>query len=181
MNCELICKEIITDSFILTGKIKNNEILLNLKNDILNNNDEKLNFKTNVQGLFTGFEFFLNNTNFHKFIKLIENEIKLIYNKTFIISSAWGNVLKKDGEVIEHDHKGTTAFCGILYLSDGGPGTYFSDYNMSVHEEVGKFILFSPFLKHSVIQVNNNIERVTLAFNANLCRKWEDNSNFKKI
>ena len=52
---------------------------------------------------------------------------------------------------------------------------------MSVHEEVGKFILFSPFLKHSVIQVNNNIERVTLAFNANLCRKWEDNSNFKKI
>ena len=48
-------------------------------------------------------------------------------------------------------------------------------------KEVGKFILFSPFLKHSVIQVNNNIERVTLAFNANLCRKWEDNSNFKKI
>jgi hypothetical protein len=63
-----------------------------------------------------------------------------------------------------------------LYLTEGGPGTYFKEYDLLVEEEVGKYILFHPLLKHSVQKIENNIERITIAFNMNEVKTWEDYS-----
>jgi hypothetical protein len=46
----------------------------------------------------------VNNKYFHKFLKLIKQEIAVVYKENkFIISDVWGNILKKGEEVSEHD------------------------------------------------------------------------------
>lgn len=173
MNCELICKDIQTQTFLLTGMCEDKNTLKNLTNFVKKNKDSELNYKTNVKGSFSGFESLNDNEDFTTFIKSISDPIKLIYNRNFVIKSAWGNILYKDGHVTPHSHSGTTAFCGILYLSENGPGTYFQDYDLTVDEKIGKFVLFSPCLKHKVEKITTDIERITIAFNMNDLSDWD--------
>ena len=165
MKFELKVKDILKETYILTGKINNKEIIDNLIHFVKNNKDETLSYKTNVKGHFTGFQSLIQNKDFINFLKIIETNIKIIFKKNFLIESAWGNLCKINEEITEHDHCGTTGFCGILYLSDNGPGTYFKEYDLLIKEEIGKYILFHPLLKHSVEKMTNDIERITVAFN----------------
>jgi hypothetical protein len=181
MNFNLQVKEILKETYILTGKINNQELIKNLIQIVKNNKDESLSYGTNVKGYFTGFKALIENDVFITFLKSIQENIKIIYKDNFIIGDAWGNLLKIGEEVIEHDHKGASGFCGILYLTEGGPGTYFKEYDLLVEEEIGKYILFHPLLKHSVEKVKNNIERITIAFNMFEVKKWEDISKAKWI
>ena len=176
MNYELTVKEILKETFILTGKINNEQLIKNLIEFIKKNKDENLSYKTNVKGHFTGFKSLVQNNYFWTFLKKIQENIKIIYRDDFIISHAWGNICKIGEEVIEHDHRTITGFCGILYLTEGGPGTYFKEYDLLVKEEIGKYILFHPLLKHSVKKIENNIERITLAFDMNKKNSWDDYS-----
>jgi hypothetical protein len=177
MNFELKVLEIPTECFILTGKIENIEIIENLKKFIKENINKDLSYMTHVKAGFTGFDGLINNNDFHKFLKLISRHIKFIYQKNFIISEAWGNVYKKSEEATPHSHAGITAFCGILYLTDNGPGTFFHDFNLTIKEEIGKFVLFHPKLLHSVDKIENDVERITVAFNMNECKDWANYDN----
>jgi hypothetical protein len=181
MNFELNVKEITFDTYILIGKINNQNILEKLKKFILENKNNELNYKTNVKGCFTGFHSLVDNNYFHDFLKLIDSYIKIIYKHNFIIQEAWGNVCKKEDEIYPHSHSGNTAFCGILYLTNGGPGTFFHEHNIIIKEEIGKFVLFHPDLTHSVKKIENDIERITVAFNMNEVKLWENIENAKRI
>jgi hypothetical protein len=181
MNFELKVKEISLDLYILIGKINDTIIINNLISFIKNTKDVELSYKTHVKGHFTGFKSLINNIYFHNFLKMIQPYIKLIYPKNFQITDAWGNICKQNEEVTEHDHKSMSAFCGILYLSEGGPGTYFKDYDLTVEEEIGKFILFHPSCTHSVKKINKEIERITVAFNMSGLLMWQDISNAKWV
>ena len=150
-------------------------------NFIKNTKDINLSYKTHVKGHFTGFKSLVENLNFHNFLKIIQPCIKVVFPKNFIIQDAWGNICKKNEEVTEHDHRNVSGFCGILYLSENGPGTYFKDYNLNVDEEIGKFVLFHPYLTHSVKKIDKEIERITVAFNMGLIHDWADVSNAKWI
>jgi len=181
MNFELKVKEIIKETFILTGKINNEQLIKNLIDIIKKNKDENLSYKTNVKGHFTGFKSLIQNNEFITFLKIIQKNIQIICKDDFIIQDAWGNICKIGDEVTEHDHRGITNFCGILYLTEGGPGTYFKEYDLLVEEEIGKYILFDPFLKHSVKKIENDLERITIAFNMNVIKKWEDYSQATRV
>jgi hypothetical protein len=174
MNFELKVKEIFFESYILIGKINNEQIIESLKKFIKENKDEKLSYKTNVKGHFTGFKSLIDNNYFNNFFKLIDPYIKLIYSKNFIINSAWGNILKKSDEVYPHKHEGTDAFSGILYLTNEGPGTFFHEHDMIIKEEIGKFVLFHPSITHSVKKIEDDIERITVAFNISEVKNWEN-------
>jgi len=178
MNYNLLVRDLNVETFILHGKINDKELIENLKNTVREKaKDSTLNYKTNVKGLFTGFRSLINDKYFIKFLELIKNEMKLVYNSPFIIKDDWGNICKENDEVLIHDHIETTAFCSILYLTDGGPGTYFSNYDLNVDEEIGKFVLFSPILKHKVSKLDKNIERITIAFNADQEKNWVNYEN----
>lgn len=179
MNYNVIVKDINIETFILIGKINDKELIENLKTSVREKiKNSPLHYKTNVKGLFTGFKALIEDKYFFQFLESIKNEIKVIYNGSFIIKDAWGNICKeKDDEVIVHDHIESSAFCCILYLTDGGPGTYFNDYDYNVEEEIGKFVLFSPMLKHQVSKLNKNIERITIAFNADQNKPWNNPEN----
>jgi hypothetical protein len=181
MNFELKVKEILNPTYILTGKINDKNIINNLINFVKKNKDEKLSYQTNVKGHFTGFKSLINNEDFINFLKIIQENIKIVFQDNFIIKDAWGNLCKINEEVAEHDHRGTSGFCGILYLSDNGPGTYFKEHDLLIKEEIGKYILFHPLLKHSVAKITDNIERITIAFNLDALSDWEDPSSFKWV
>jgi hypothetical protein len=166
MNFKLEVKEINMETFILTGKINDQEIINNLIKFIKNNEKNILNYKTSITGKQTDFKFLNENEYFQKFLSNIKNEIKIINgDKSFVIKDAWGNLINYNEEILEHDHKGTAGFCGILYLTDNGPGTYFKDYDLTIKEEKGRFVLFDPVLKHSVKKLEEKIERISIAFN----------------
>ena len=181
MNFDLKVKDVFLETFILTGKINNPEIINNLINFIKNNKNEELSYKTHVKGYFTGFKSLNENTDFHLFLKLIQPQIQIIYQENFEIVDAWGNICKKNEEVTEHNHRSVSAFCGILYLSEGGPGTYFKEHDLLIKEEIGKFVLFHPVLFHSVPKINQEIERITLAFNMSGIKEWENLNNLKWV
>ena len=178
MNFELKVKEILKETYILTGKINDQNVINNLIYFIKNNKNNELNYKTNVKGIFTGFISLIEDENFHKFLNIIRPNINIIFQNDFIITDAWGNLCKFNEEVSEHDHRSTTAFCGILYLTEGGPGTYFKEYDLTINEEIGKYILFHPDLLHSVSKITNNIERMTVAFNMNRMISWENLNDY---
>jgi len=179
MNFELKVKDILLETFILTGKIDNKDIINNLIHFIKNNKDNQLSYKTNVKGHFTGFNSLVENKDFINFLKIIQPQIKIIFQDNFQIQDAWGNICKCNEEVTEHDHGQISAFCGILYLSENGPGTYFKQYDLTINEEIGKYVLFHPKLLHNVKKIENNIERITLAFNMNVIKPWENTINMK--
>ena len=166
-------KDIKIQTFLLTGKIKKNNIINNLIEIIKSKKNNDLYSKTNVKGHFTGFDSLNNNNFFIEFISEIKEFIQIVYPNNFTISNAWGNILNKGGEVIEHKH-GVNAFCGILYLTEGGPGTFFKEYDITIEEEIGKFILFHPMLNHKVNKIEKDIERITLAFNMDAVKEWEN-------
>jgi len=177
MNFELKVKELPVETFLLIGKINNLQLINNLINFVKNNKDEKLSYQTKVKAHFTGFKSLIQNTDFINFLTIIQPTIKIIYNRNFIIEDAWGNLCKKNEEVIEHNHESITAFCGILYLTEGGPGTYFKGYDLNIEEEIGKYVLFHPLLLHSVKKIENDIERITVAFNMNKLKSWDDKTH----
>lgn len=181
MNFELKVKNVSLETFILTGKINNHILINNLINFIKNKKNNELDYKTNVKGHFTGFKSLIENNDFISFLKEIQENIKIIYRENFVIQDAWGTLCKKEEEVLEHDHIGVTGFCGILYLTEGGPGTYFKQYDLLIKEEIGKYILFHPFLKHKVEKIKNNIERMTVAFNMNQLKDWQDVQQIKWV
>jgi hypothetical protein len=167
MNFDFKVKDVPIQTYLLTGKIDNKDLINNLIYFIRNNKDEALSYKTSVKAHFTGFKSLVENKDFINFLKIIQPQIKFIFNDNFEISDAWGNLCRYGEEIVEHDHHKNTAFCGILYLSEGGPGTYFKDYDLTVEEEIGKYVLFHPYLIHKVKKIEKDIERITVAFNMN--------------
>jgi hypothetical protein len=179
---KVINKKIKKDVFLLEGVLKDIELIKVLKNKIVNETVANSVDQRNVLGKSTNYQFFINDVNFINFIKSIKKEIAKIYPYDFIIREAWGNVYNKNDYAKEHTHMDTTAFCGIIYLSENGPGTYFPELKFTVKEKIGKFVLFSPILKHSVKKCKD--DRVTLAFNMDECKPWINYgklNNFKYI
>ena len=182
MNFNLINKEIPLQTFLLTGNIKNDILIKNLLNFVKENFNAELKNTTHVIGNFTGFYGLINCLFFKDFLTEIKKEIQIIFHaERFFLSSAWGNILLKNDEVTNHNHAATSAFCGILYLTEGGPGTYFSEYDLTVEEKIGKFILFHPYLYHSVKKIDKDIERVTIAFNATKALPWDNKTDNKLV
>ena len=79
MNFELKVKEILKETYILTGKINNEQLIKNLIEVVKKNKDEKLSYKTHVKGHFTGFKSLIQNDDFLNFLKNIQENIKMIY------------------------------------------------------------------------------------------------------
>jgi len=164
-------------TFILMGEINDCELIdkliLNVEKKM---KESTISGKSNVKAEHSEFNSLTKDYNFHNFLKIIQPFIYKIYQDSFVVSNVWGNIYsKEDHHAVEHTHIGTSAFCGVLYCTDGpGPGTYFSEYDLTIHEKKGRFILFSPELKHSVPRFNYTNKRITIAFNFNEYKKWEN-------
>jgi hypothetical protein len=131
---------------------------------LIDNNISDWSYKTNVKGKMTNIDFFCKNDILRNIFTKCNEHLKYFSKNTIGLIEAWGNILEGDEEVIPHIHYGSKV-CGILYLTEGGPGTYFEQFNKTVEEKIGKIVFFSPEAKHGVVKSNLNNKRYTLAFN----------------
>jgi hypothetical protein len=158
--------------FLLEYQFKDLSFVDILKKEI----DEKVgefDFKTNVKGRMTKFEEFVNSPILKKLLEEATPVSNVLSIKDSKLIEAWGNILKEDGNVTEHTH-GSATISGILYLTEGGPGTYFREFNKTVEEKIGKIVFFSGMAYHSVIPTRLNKDRYTISFNFQEIKPWDN-------
>jgi len=175
---EIFNKKIEINTYILIGEINNFDLIDNLIKDVRKGVKlSTINRITNVKGDHTDFKYLVLNNNFHKFLKIIQPSIYKIYQQNFLLKDVWGNIYKKNDYADIHSHE-DSAFCGILYCTDGpGPGTYFNQYDLLVKEKKGRFVLFHPKLLHEVRPYIHEEERITIAWNFSATNDYSDYSN----
>jgi hypothetical protein len=176
---EIIRKKIEIDTYVLVDEINNFELIDELIQDVKEGvKTSNVSRKTNVTGEHTEFNYLVPNGKFHKFLRIIQPSIYKIYKHNFLIKEAWGNIYKSKNDFAKPHTHDVSAFCGILYCTDGpGPGTYFSQYDLLIKEKKGRFVLFHPKLLHEVKPYPLEKERITIAWNFGVTRPWDDNSN----
>ena len=166
MNYNLKRLKIKKDVFILTSKINNRSLLNKLKEYVIEKSSILFSKNSNVHSSRTDFKALINNEEFFGFLKESKDIIHNAWKHDFVVHDAWGCVYREPNDFcIKHNHLGTTAFSGILYLTDHGPGTYFPELDLTVKEEIGKFVIFDPILYHEVPKYRYTKERVIVAFN----------------
>ena len=169
-----IKQKIWREAYISTFVIDDSILLEKIKNKIIDkSHDFSLSYKTNVKSKFTGFKSLVEEPEIQEFAKKIGPYVDNIYPKVSELKECWGNIYTKDDYTQLHHHQETTAFCGILYLTEGGPGTYFKDFNITIEEKCGKVVLFPGSLLHEVKASNLNNTRITMAFNCFEKKSWE--------
>jgi hypothetical protein len=150
---------------IIVGQYDDQKILNSLKEKIINAK-KNMSYKTNVRGEMTDFKYFNQDPDFHQFLQNIKDNIFLLKETNFTIDDSWGNIYSKAGDyALPHDHRSATVASGLLYFNSEGPGTYFQEYDLTVSEKVGRYVIFHPKLIHEVKKYNYISKRVTLAFN----------------
>lgn len=158
------------DVFIAEYQLKNIESI-NLLKKIIDDSVGEFDFKTNVRGKMTDFKKFVDNEVFLNLLKECEGFFSSLNFKKMYLKEAWGNILEEGQEVTEHTH-GAAEVSGILYLTEGGPGTYFPEIQKTITEKIGKIVFFDSQVKHSVLKTNHKDKRYTLAFNFFKIKPW---------
>ena len=174
-------KDFLLKTFLLVDEVNDEKIINPLLEDVLKNNIY-YHQQTNVIAKHTKFHFLNENENFYNFLKSIKKQIHSIFKSNFIIQDAWANTYNQNDYAKLHHHRSSTAFSGILYLTDGpGPGTYFPDYDLTIHEKKGRFALFHGYLFHEVKKFNYDKDRITIAFNCGEVGHEDENTKIRII
>lgn len=177
-------KKIEIDTQLVIGEINDLTLVDNIVKEIKTKLPlSTLTGKTSVKGLQTDFNALNDNVDFFNFLKMIEPSFKKICDKNFRIADVWGNIYNnQEHYCLPHSHFGDKGFCGILYCTDKpGPGTYFRQYDLTVEEKKGRYVLFTPIVTHEVKKFNYNKERITLAFNCKEIMPWENLTDYIMI
>jgi len=130
---------------------------------------ENENFKTNVKGLMTSWEYFNNNANFLKVILPLFDYLDSLKNiKEYYLHGAWGIKEGFSNYTHEHDHgHEPNYFSGIIYLNDHTQTLLFPQIKLKFKPILNSFVLFSSFLKHKTIRNTSNKEKYAISFNLN--------------
>lgn len=180
---KIIKKKIELETYILIDEILDYDLIDKLIEDVKKGIElSNVSRQTSVKGEHTEFNYLVSNSNFHKFLKIIQPSIYKIFQENFVIKEVWGNIYKNENDyALSHSHD-NSAFCGILYCTNGpGPGTYFSQYDLTIEEKKGRFVLFHPKLLHEVKPYPLKNERITIAWNFSMTKPWLDYSSYHFI
>ena len=112
---------------------------VNILKKEIDNNVGELDYKTNIKGQMTKFDAFVSNDLLLNLLRECLYFSNVLNINDSRLTEAWGNILKKGGEVKAHTHN-PAVISGILYLTEGGPGTYFPEFNKTVEEKIGKIV-----------------------------------------
>tara|TARA_R100001132_G_C3245812_1_gene74814 strand:+ start:332 stop:865 length:534 start_codon:yes stop_codon:yes gene_type:complete len=156
------------DYFFITGNLKNIDskyFISKIEEGVkLSSN---LNYKTNVIGQHTSFDFFCQDNLFIKqikeFIAYLDNSKITIYHR-YRLSDAWG--IKegfKDYSKIHHHLP--YYISGIIYLNDHPQTLYFPDIEEEIKPKHGDFVLFSSFLNHYTNKNKTDKYKYAISFN----------------
>jgi len=164
-NKHIVFKEVkkITNLFLHEEMLKDFNPKPLIEKIKLNVNKE-LSYKTNVRNQMTDWQCFSKDHTMSSIFANMHYLVGILKLPNLQLESCWGTWSSKSVETFQHKHS-PSSISGILYLTEGGPGTYFPELNLTVKEEVGKFVIFDPMLYHEVPKYKYTKERVVVAFN----------------
>lgn len=140
------------------------------------NNIGAMDYKTNVLGKMTDYQYFNKNKIFLKVLFKVLSDAKyhvktLSNQKELLVSEAWGAILHKGDYVKLHDHS-VCSLVGVLYLSDGENLNFYKSYEQkpenviySVKPKKGTVVLFPSWCFHGTEQNKSDTPRICLPFN----------------
>tara|TARA_R100001086_G_C11703591_1_gene222068 strand:+ start:79 stop:597 length:519 start_codon:yes stop_codon:yes gene_type:complete len=125
------------------------------------------NFKTNVRGLMTSWQYFTHNDHFLKAILPIFDYLDTMEKiKRYYLESAWGLKESFTHYTIEHDHA-PNYFSGIIYLNSHPQTLLFPQIKIEYKPRKNSFLIFSSFLEHKTIRNISKKDKYALSFNIN--------------
>ena len=125
-----------------------------------------INYKTNVQGKHTEWEFFNKDKEFHILLfQIIDHLEALKINfQPFFLHSSWG-IIEGLGEHTQKHHHEPEYLSGALYLNAHPQKLYFPDIQQEITPEIGRFAVFSSFLSHHTKRNLIEKEKYAISFN----------------
>ena len=127
------------------------------------------NFKTNVQGFMTSWDYFNNNKKFLKSIYPLFDYLDSLDNiKPYELRSSWG--LKEDFSHFTqpHDHL-PNYLSAIIYLNNHQQMLIFPELQKTFKPKKNSFILFSSFLNHRTDRNLLDKNKYAISININHC------------
>lgn len=161
-----IRKPIEQEAVFVAGKlhVENPTYFINKINqgiDLENN----LNYKTNVISKVTDWKFFLNDKEFMKLFVQINDYVSPYFKRKYLLDEAWGN--RHDGFDMSryHDHV-PALWSGVIYFSTSPQKLLFPELKQEITPDIGKFAVFSSFIKHGTKTVFLDKPKYGISFNA---------------
>ena len=146
-----------------------NYFIEKIEKGIKENNN--FNYKTNVQGEMTSFNFFTEDNFLEKILKNFLKEIKFQTPCGIQLKDAWG-IKMSDGCYTDfHDH-GEASYSGVLYLSKCSTPLILPEIDKKIYPEKYKILFFNGFLTHGTEKIKNEV-KYALAFNFIEHKKWD--------
>jgi len=152
--------------------LEHKDILISeIEKGIIENSN--MNFKTNVKGKMTAWDYFNKNTHFKKILSESFDHIEGIFDfPECHLLEAWGIKIEEGERTILHNHS-TNAFSGILYLNKSDLPVRFPEIKVEIKPEEGTFLLFSGLLKHGTSRNRSSKPKYAIPFNFNVIKDWD--------
>ena len=127
-----------------------------------------LNYKTNVVGKHTAWQFFNRDDKFMVLLlQMIDHLESLNTNlDTFHLAESWG-LIEKFGDYTKKHHHAPAYLSGVLYLNDHSQKLHFPEIKQEVTPKKGGFVIFSAFLLHYTQRNLKHKDKYAISFNLN--------------
>ena len=126
------------------------------------------NYVTNILGLMTPYNFFVNDEKFikeiaHPLMDYVDENYKQI---SYSLRDAWGFELRPREKTIFHDHH-EALWSAVVYLNDCEQNLEFKDIEQKCKPQKGAFCIFSSFLSHGCKKNTDTISKFGMSLNFN--------------
>jgi hypothetical protein len=165
-------RKILKEVFIIEiqNKVNSNYFIKKINEGISKENN--FNYKTNVFGKMTSWDYFTKDVYFLDLIKSTTNYLdKHIHLHKCKLIEAWGLRIDKQDYVDSHNHS-DRILSGVLYLNDSNQDLIFPEIDLKITPTKGKILLFHPTLLHETIPSNEKKSRYSIAFNYEEIKSW---------
>lgn len=165
-------RKILKELFLIEIQTKvNSSYLINKINEgICQKNN--FNYKTNVIGKMTSWDYFIKDIYLLNLIKSATNYLdKHIHLHKCKLIEAWGLRIDKEDYVDCHNHS-DRILSGVLYLNNSNQDLIFPEMDLKITPTKGKILLFHPTLLHKTIPSNEKKSRYSIAFNYEEVKSW---------
>jgi len=125
-----------------------------------------INYKTNVHGQHTEWQFFNRDQQFGALLAQMIDYLEGLNIKLheFYLTAAWG-LIEKFGDYTEKHNHESCYISGVLYLNDHHQKLYFPEIKEEITPKTGRFALFSSFLNHQTKRNLKHKDKYAISFN----------------
>tara|TARA_R100000664_G_scaffold33441_1_gene50562 strand:+ start:783 stop:1289 length:507 start_codon:yes stop_codon:yes gene_type:complete len=157
--------KVLTDYFFIEGTIDVDEKYFVNKIKEGFEQENNMNFKTNVRDYMTPYEYFNKDEKFGVIITDFINYIDARFDlDKYRLIESWGYCVRTGNQTKFHNH-GRNLWSGVVYLNEHPQVLEFPDIKKEVKPRKGRFALFSSFLEHGTKRHESKKTKWGISFN----------------